>query len=169
MHIPGPRHFKNTTKIPREDTQRDRKRTKWEREMEKRERNFLGGRAEAVAVFGQPHFAQSIFVLCCGCSWCGLLESCLFGPNHTQRRTTTCTGPPLPTRTFQGPGAPNIHQHTRRHQRDRKRTKWSWESQTQRNFLECPGDGWSGEGWSRGVQTNNNTNTARNGGWRPNP
>ena len=33
------------------------------------------------------------------------------------------------------------------------------------------GVGWSGARWSRGVQTNNNhnnTNTARNGGWRPN-
>ena len=28
---------------------------------------------------------------------------------------------------------------------------------------------WSGVGWSSGIQTNKNTNTARNGGRRPNP
>ena len=40
VHISGSRRFKNTTKFPREDTQRDTERAKWEREREKKARNF---------------------------------------------------------------------------------------------------------------------------------
>ena len=46
VHISGPGLQKNTIKIQREDTRRDRKRTKWERERGKKKSEILGGPAE---------------------------------------------------------------------------------------------------------------------------
>ena len=75
--------FKNTTEIQREDTQRDRKRTKWEGEREKKERNFGRSAGGGPAEGGRRGLASG-----------GLAQG---GPGASKPTSTTTTTTTTPT------------------------------------------------------------------------